>query len=107
METLDESVNLVEDYLGIDRRTLKLLLAIAACALVATTGIYIHIYGLQRWRTNMDRAGEAMVIDFEEPAASRAAARYVCPGCGTVEVSTWSRGEPPRCPICGGRLSPR
>ncbi len=107
MEHQEESVSLVEDYLGVGRRTLYLLLAIAACALVATTGIYIGIYGFRHWKTNMDRAGSAMVINYDAPTAVPAAAQYVCPNCSVVDVPLWSPNSTPVCPICGAQMSLR
>jgi len=103
----EESVSLVEDYLGIGKRTLYILLAITACALVATTGIYIGIYGFRHWRTNMNRATEAMVINFNAPTTAPAAAQYVCPNCQVTVAPVWSPNTAPVCPICGARLNVR
>ena len=106
MESRKESLSLMEDYLGIGQRTLGLLVAIAGSTLVATAGIYIAVYGLQRWRTNMDRAGAAMVIDFQTPTAAPAA-RYVCPNCSVTGVPVQGPGRAPLCPICGAEMRSR
>jgi hypothetical protein len=99
--TEEETVGLLEDYLGIGRRTAVSLVVLIALVLAAATGIYISMFGFQHWKENMKRAGDAMVINFGDPVV---AGQYTCPCCGAVGLPLpGPRGEPV-CPVCRGTM---
>jgi predicted RNA-binding Zn-ribbon protein involved in translation (DUF1610 family) len=100
----DESVPLLEDYLGMGRRTLYTLLALVAGAFVVATFVYIALYGFQSWKTNMARAGSQMVINYDVPVAAQNDFQYVCPNCGVVKQPGWAADGTPLCPSCGAQV---
>ena len=102
----DEPEGILEDYLGIKRRTLYVLAAVVAVVIAAVIGIYVSIWGLERWKKNMSRAGDAMVINFE-PQPMAQAVQYTCPTCGAVGLPLWDENAVPHCPKCGRPMSAR
>jgi hypothetical protein len=64
-----ERVSLLRDYLGLERRTLLVFLALVGAAFFVVTLIYGSIFGFRKWASNMHRAGSLMVINY-------------CPSCG-------------------------
>ncbi len=101
----EQRAGLLEEYLGIGRRPLYILLAIVSLVFVATTGIFISVFGFRHWKKNMNRAGAAMVINYDPQAAPVAPAACVCPSCGTVPVQPGTNGSAPICPYCGMQTS--
>lgn len=117
METEEESLNLLEHYLGIGQKTLYLIIALVATAFVVATVIYIAAFGFQSWKTNMGRARDMMVINFDAPVAgsqgmtaplpapaaipAAAQSQYLCPSCGVLGAPMWGPGGAPLCPTCG------
>ena len=123
MKSQDESFSMLRDYIGFDRRTLLIFLALVAGVFVVVTGIYIAIFGFKDWETNMQRAGSMMVANFNtpatggiedltgpraprpRPAAVPAAVQYTCPNCGAVGLPHWSPNGTPICPNCGSVMT--
>lgn len=64
-----ERFSLLRDYLGLELRTLLVLLGLVTAAFVVVTLIYGSIFGFRQWASNMHRAGSLMVINY-------------CPSCG-------------------------
>lgn len=106
-ETENESLNLLEDYLGIEKKHLSILIAIMASVFVLVTGIYIALFGFQHWRTNMSRAGSMMVINFQVNGTNTVTRQYVCPSCGAVGLPQQGPNGEPLCPNCGQRMKVR
>jgi len=105
-----ELFHLLRVYLGIDQRTAALFVALVVAAVATVTGIYIAIFGFDRWRTDMSRAGSMMIATYATPVATAPAgpparptpaAQYLCPACGAVGLPAWGRGGAPHCPGCG------
>lgn len=119
----EPSLKLLEHYLGIDAKTSYIIIGLVAIGLVVATGIYIGTFGFQHWRTNMNRAGDMMVINFDlpmaaqpmaptgnpltqrpVPAAAQSQSPFFCPSCGMLGLPFWSGGAP-MCPTCGALMS--
>lgn len=64
-----ERFSLLRDYLGLERRTLLVILGLVVAAFAAATVIYGSIFGFGKWASNMHQAGSLMVINY-------------CPSCG-------------------------
>lgn len=111
MNNREESFSMLRDYMGFDKRTLFIFLALVAGVFVVVTGIYIAIFGFQEWETNMQRAGSMMIANYDAPvapglapAAATPAVQYTCPNCGAAGLPQWSQDGTPRCPNCGSTM---
>ncbi len=131
MTSEDKSVGMLQDYLGLDGKTMITFTGLVVSVLVVVTGIYVSIFGFDTWKTNMKRAGSLMVINAQQPvngaqpgmnngmalpAAARmpapatpyavplappAATQFVCPACGASGLPAWTTNGAPVCPSCG------
>jgi predicted RNA-binding Zn-ribbon protein involved in translation (DUF1610 family) len=112
MDNREESFSMLRDYMGFDRRTLFVFLALVAGVFIVVTGIYIAIFGFQEWETNMQRAGSMMIANYDAPVAPRLApaaavpaVQFSCPNCGAVGLPRWNPGGTPVCPNCGSVMT--
>jgi len=76
----DEQVGLLREYLGFRTRPALLFAALLIGVMALVTAIYVSVFGMDTWSTNMQRAGSMMVIRF-------------CPNC---------QGTAPAAPTGGG-----
>jgi DNA-directed RNA polymerase subunit RPC12/RpoP len=95
--------SLIEEYLGIRRKTLLVFAGFVTAVWILVAGIYAALFGFDAWATNMRRAGSMMVIRFDSPPTGTI--QYVCPRCGAVGLPSGDPQQGPRCPICGGRMT--
>lgn len=125
----NESTSLLNNYLGLDGRTLITFGTLVGGVFVVVTGIYVAIFGFESWTRDMQQAGNMMVAGFntaaggvapvqvfqppqpsgQRPETGRAgaapAAQFVCPNCGAVGLPRWSNTGTPVCPNCGGVMA--
>ena len=67
MTNEEKPVGMVQDYLGLDGKTMITFTGLVVSVLVVVTGIYVSIFGFDTWTTNMKRAGSLMVINAHQP----------------------------------------
>jgi hypothetical protein len=116
-ESEDGGLNLLEHYLGIDRKAIYFILGLLAVGFVVAMGIYIANNSYRTWKKNMGRAGDMMVIDFETPTGgakqptgsqstpAAASSQYFCPSCGMLGLPLANPVGTPFCPGCGAVMT--
>ena len=125
MSDQTESYSLLNDYVGIDKRTTVIFLSLIIGIFIVVTCIYVAIFGLQNWTSNMKRAGSMMIANFDaplsvpqaipsvpgavaaQPAATVAAAQFHCATCGLSGLPLWNQNGTPLCPTCGAVMMVR
>lgn len=120
----EQNVGVFEDYLGFSVKKFVTFTILVVGVIIAVTGIYVAIFGLDTWKSSMQQAGSMMLANFNAPGTQQAVtpcppgltpaaattvpvppAQYACPNCGTTALPTWNATGTPVCPNCGSVMS--
>lgn len=130
----EKPVGLLNLYFNFSSYKLILFFGIVVMTTLVVTGIYVSIFGLDSWESNMSQAGSLMLANFPTPIANTAnpnasgavanqpnasgfanpsavapsnrgsTNQFVCPNCGPVGLPNVSTNGSPLCPNCGATM---
>ena len=80
MQSQQESVSLLRDYLGFDQRRLLTFLGLVLGVVLVVTLLYVAIFGFDTWSNNMHQAGHLMLANADPRALAGPGGPQVGPG---------------------------
>ncbi len=97
---------MIEDYIGMDKKTLVTFAGLVLGTAVGVTVLYCLIFGFDQWQSEVKMSAQLMtaaatVPVAQMPAGIGSAGQYICPQHGPVGLPRFDATGSPHCPGCG------